>query len=859
MPSIPLHRWYQKLLFGLLLAYLLYAALSALLVATWVKHKLVDELTQLTGKRVAIEQLWFNPFANSLTLAGFRLADEKGDVLRLERLYGNLDLLPLLDGKLYLRQLALEGPYVRVARWQDGSINLTQLIESPPPKEPATAQEEEGGLPVLPVIAQFSLSGGGLTLIDRQLEPDARLSIDAVSLEGKQLSMLPGDKGRFQLALDLPKGGRLSVDGRLGLEPLSLQLQVGLQRLELPLLNPWLSDYVTASLTSGHLNSRLDVTLQGKGIRLDADARASDLALSNEEGKSLLTFTQLGVEGVALSTEKQQLQVALLSLDGLEAQLARYADGSTSIDRLLVPSKAAEPDQTEKKDKTATGQTGQSQPWQFSIDKIALNSKRIQLLDSSLTPAYRLRLDDMTLLLNALNNSGKPASIQLQAQLAADAPSAEEPHLKAGTAVNAQLELRLKDAAVKLTGQAGLTQLHVESGKGDSLLTLESLAADGLSLDSSARQVRLDELAVTGLTAAFALCPQGENNISRLLPKPAAPKVGKAAASRGKGQAGAGWAWQVDQLTLAANTVKFADHSVSPAYKLKLSPLKVSLAPLAAGKTSQLELDAKLDGYAPLSVDGSLDVLSSQLGVDLAINLQGYDMTQLSPYTGRYIGHLVEKGHLQVNSDISLNGTKLDTSSQITAHQFFLGDEVDSKVAINAPVEFGLSILRDREDNISLPLNVAGDLASPSVSVSGLILDTLLNLMTKAATSPLSLLSLLSGGADLQQVAFHAGSAELDPAQLAGLAELARVLKKRPQLALGLAGSSSQTDKSLLKKQGITEKELAQQLQQLASQRASALKKALVEQYQVAASRLYLKASQPENKLAGVILTAVNQ
>jgi hypothetical protein len=71
-----------------------------------------------------------------------------------------------------------------------------------------------------------------------------------------------------------------------------------------------------------------------------------------------------------------------------------------------------------------------------------------------------------------------------------------------------------------------------------------------------------------------------------------------------------------------------------------------------------------------------------------------------------------------------------------------------------------------------------------------------LNLIGKAITAPFSLLARMFSGGDkeLGQIDFAPGSAELSPAALQSLDEVAKVLIERPALRLSIAGYASLVD-----------------------------------------------------------------
>jgi hypothetical protein len=87
---------------------------------------------------------------------------------------------------------------------------------------------------------------------------------------------------------------------------------------------------------------------------------------------------------------------------------------------------------------------------------------------------------------------------------------------------------------------------------------------------------------------------------------------------------------------------------------------------------------------------------------------------------------------------------------------------------------------------------ISGSLSDPHFSVGGVILRALMNLVVKAATSPFSLLAAAVGGSgpnqDYNHLNFAPGWAILTPADQRKLGTLAKALRDRPAVKVGITG-----------------------------------------------------------------------
>jgi hypothetical protein len=144
-----------------------------------------------------------------------------------------------------------------------------------------------------------------------------------------------------------------------------------------------------------------------------------------------------------------------------------------------------------------------------------------------------------------------------------------------------------------------------------------------------------------------------------------------------------------------------------------------------------------------------------------------------------------------MNLGYDIENRKIKGTNKILLDKFYLGEKNDSPDATHLPVGLALALLRDKNGLIDIDVPVQGDLDDPKFRITGVILHALLNLVTKAAMSPFSLLGHLFGGGsseDLGRIAFDAGADSLSGASMEQLGQLAKAAAERPALKLNVSG-----------------------------------------------------------------------
>ncbi len=204
---------------------------------------------------------------------------------------------------------------------------------------------------------------------------------------------------------------------------------------------------------------------------------------------------------------------------------------------------------------------------------------------------------------------------------------------------------------------------------------------------------------------------------------------------------------------------------------------------------ADLVLEGRLDDDAPVTIGGKLNPLGEQLYLDIAAKAAGVELTRLTPYATKYAGYPITKGKMTVDVAYKIENGQLNASNHLFLDQLTFGDKVDSPTATKLPVLLAVSLLKDRNGVIDVNLPVSGSLSDPEFSIGGVIMRVIVNLLTKAITSPFSLIaSAFGGGDELGYVEFAPGSANLTDAGRRKVETLGKALNDRPGLRLEITG-----------------------------------------------------------------------
>lgn len=324
---------------------LLYALLGFYLLP-WAGLRLVNQkLTEYATVPASLERIELNPFSLELTLHNLRLGEPGAEQLAFARLYANLQIDSLWQGALHLLELQLEQPHVQLLFAVDRPFNLLQLFKLPAPRdEPAPPT----GDPFPLYVERLTLSAGSLHLLDERPQPPVELRYQALDLELRNFGTRAQDNGEFVLKASGSSGAHIDLQGRLGLQPLRAEGQLGITDINLTTWWPYARRLLPLQLEQGVASLASDYRLElADGLRLQLDnsqLQLNSLQLHEADGRPLLGLDSLQVAaqrveftpGPQLELDGGQLQLSAAKLHGLsepaQLTLASLAIADTSLD-----------------------------------------------------------------------------------------------------------------------------------------------------------------------------------------------------------------------------------------------------------------------------------------------------------------------------------------------------------------------------------------------------------------------------------------------------------------------------------------------------------------------------------------------
>ncbi len=364
-----------------------------------------------------------------------------------------------------------------------------------------------------------------------------------------------------------------------------------------------------------------------------------------------------------------------------------------------------------------------------------------------------------------------------------------------------------KEVTVKYDGNFLLARVAtVDKVNGEDFIKFKSLYMNSLSAGYNPLFVRIKDIALADLYARIIVNEDGTLNLKNVAkpeaaeeeeaaePKPAPPKKEEEAQPEEKKEyLGDILAKniEINRITLQNGTIVFDDrhdqtHLFVDAHGAHGADHRRDLDHDQAGRCGHPGKDRAAH---PHGDHREGPPLQDNLFVDLKASLRDFNLSPLTPYSGTYAGYKIEKGSLSFDLKYLISDMKLDAENKVVIDQLTLGDRVESPQATKLPVGLAITLLRDSEGKINLDIPLTGRIDDPEFSVWRIVLQVIVNILTKVATAPFALLgSLFGGGEELSYIEFDAGSSTLPEPGAKKIETLVKALKAKPALKLDIVG-----------------------------------------------------------------------
>ncbi|MEY3881046.1 MAG: hypothetical protein RIQ94_1842 [Pseudomonadota bacterium] len=785
----------------------IYAVLGFYVVPVLIKSKLPAVMQNETGRKVAVKTVQFNPFSLQLNVQGVELQDPGGQIfVGFDAFFVDINALQSLRQQaLVLNKVLLSKPVIRISKDQNGEFNFNDLLE-----EKSKGKQEDSKIFPL-TITTLAITEGKLDWEDTQLKSPIKEMVYPFNFTIENVTTQLPKLAKFSLSLALSSGGKLDWQGTFGLKPVSSSGHIKLDNVQLSKIQALaLQDFMQLDLQgyelfeadyqAGYSDNKFNVQVnQGKFSLHEVQI------LPAAQDKVLVKVPIFSVQGIDFNFEKHELAIESVVATDVDFKTGLNAEGRFNY-----------PLPVEK-----TDESSQQQPWNISINTIELNNFGLSFEDLTLKKPVTLVAKPINFKLTHFSNkagtnlpfqlsvgfnkigliklSGNTVLEPLSAKIAVEANDIALENFQSYVdkftrldvidgrlAVNGTVMID-QSRAIRFTGSTNIADfLTRDQLKNKDLVKWDNLAVNGIDVDVLANRYHADTLIMTKPYARVIIRKDKTVNFSDVLIAHDSP-ANQAQSNAPKPE------FKLGKIEIIDGSSDFADLSLILPFSAQIKSLNGGASGISSEQKSTIKLDLKGNAYDLAPVDISGEISPYLADYQVTVNFTGMPMPLISSYMVQFAGYKVEKGKMSLGLNYKVANKQLTASNNILIDQFELGEKVENPNAVSLPLELAVALMKDADGKIKIDVPISGSLEDPQFSVSHIVVDALVNSISKVLGSPFRALAALIGSeADLSTIGFSPGEARLDKLQLGKLDDLAKALKARPDLKLDIKGASFQ-------------------------------------------------------------------
>jgi len=799
-----------------------------------IKSQMQKRLSTMLGRTVTVEKVRFNPYTLSLTLENFDIRTKSGDAsfVGWARLYANFGAMASLTGDWVLSEIELDGFHATTLILPDGSLSFADILEKfNTPSEPRS----KPGRPLR--VGSLKVDRARMEFTDESRSKPFATVIGPLTFAVTEFRTAGAKGAPYHFEAVTESGEKFAWSGTISAQPLRSVGELKVENLVLAKYSPYYADLCAADILGGKLSVggryEMDLAPGERVLKMSSGAvHVGELKVA-ERGNQALAVELPSFDIAGISADALALKAAAdsVTLAGGHLRVRREKDGTINLLAMLQPSSGTGAAPVSSAGNAAAAPAKLPD---ILVGEIAAKDFQVEVDDLAAPRPARLELTDLGFSLkNATLADGAEMPLELslgwkpqgavqvsgtveirpalKVKIKTDVTGLEltplSPYLEqfanaqltqgaVTVALSATAEMP-SDGPLTASAEGGVTVEKfglVDSAHQQPLAGVGTLLVKGLKVAvNPALSATVDEINLAGPYARVSVNADKTLNLATVIKTPAKPAETDAVPAADAPARAEPPRITVNRVVISGGDFSFADRSVEPNVQTAVNQFAGTITGLSSENFAKADVDLKamVDGAGPVAITGKLDPLGAQKFVDLKIDVRNVDLQPVSPYSGKFAGYEIARGKLMLDVKFLLEGKKIDSTEVITLNQFAFGNPTGSPDATKLPVRLGVALLKDSDGKIVIDVPIQGSTDDPEFRIGRVVLRVIVNLLTKAATSPFSLLgSMFGGGGDeLAYQEFSAGEAVLQPGEIAKLETMVKALANRPALSVGLDGS----------------------------------------------------------------------
>ncbi|MFC5472733.1 DUF748 domain-containing protein [Paraherbaspirillum soli] len=345
--------------------------------------------------------------------------------------------------------LRLTGIQGDVRRDAQGKINLQQFVAGSGKSDKTSDGSATKSAPAwVANINQIAVADSALSYSDNSVKPAVAVRADAFNLTVDNVSSALDKPIKIALQTNLNKSGKLAISGSAAPQLKSIDLALDAQNLPVAALQPYFTDLLNVTLTTGQATAKGKLLLippigqQAFASNYSGMLRLTNFRMLDKDSiGEFLRWKTLDISGIdaRIGGARQNVTLGKISLDDFFARAILSEAGKLNLQNIVVsktaatpapPAPAVPPQKTAQVTAAGTTTVAPITPAApkanapvIKIGQIVLKGGNINYTDNFVKPHYTANLTGMGGTIGAIaSDQPQPAAIDLNGKIDNDAP-----------------------------------------------------------------------------------------------------------------------------------------------------------------------------------------------------------------------------------------------------------------------------------------------------------------------------------------------------------------------------------------------------------------------------------------------------
>jgi uncharacterized protein involved in outer membrane biogenesis len=380
------------------------------------------------------------PATVSLDQIEWHLPDQREMPMAWTRLSASIAQVDWAARQVTVHELRADEVRVFVRRERDGDVSLAPLIRAPAAAMPQTPAASASKSLWHYRIASLAIDNAEVRLEDDAAPRRIELIVAPLHLHLKDLSSDLSEPIGLELDGTLNRQGRFTITGTAVLAPLQVNLRIATHELDLAVLDPYVSDRLTMTMTSAALtmNGAFDLAMAHDKQRVSyrGDAMLGHVHLRNRAtSDSVLRWHACHASDIdaEMGEGPPKVRIGALALTDFDARLTLNTDGRLNVSDMMASPRSAPASltrappasggQTPATSSAPDPKTASPSDAEIELGGMTLQGGHVTFTDNFIKPNYTADLTDIAGTVGPFGTRATaPAAVTLGGQVNGSAP-----------------------------------------------------------------------------------------------------------------------------------------------------------------------------------------------------------------------------------------------------------------------------------------------------------------------------------------------------------------------------------------------------------------------------------------------------